>query len=81
MIERCLYNRIVRFLDHFEMINRLQFGFRKCDSTGHAVLLLTQHVCDILDRGEIPASIFLDIKKAFHSIAHDISIYNWIITE
>ena len=63
------------FLDHFEMINHLQFGFRKCHSTDHAVLLLTQHVHNILDRGEILASIFLDIKKAFDSISHDILIH------
>ena len=61
----------MRFLDHFEMINHLPFGFRKCHSTDHAVLLQTQYVHDILDRGEIPASIFLDIKKAFDSISHD----------
>ena len=57
------------------MINHLQFGFRKCHSTDHAVLSLTQNVHDILDRGEIPASIFLDIKKAFDAISHDILIH------
>ena len=62
----------MRFLDHFEMINQLQFGFRKCHSTDNAVLLLTQYVHDILDRGEIPASIFLDIEKVFDSISCDI---------
>ena len=75
IIELCLYNRIVRFLDHFEMINNLEFRFRKCHSTDHAVLLLTQYVHDILDRGEIPASIFLDIKKAFDLISHDILMH------
>ena len=65
----------MRFIDHFEMISQLLFGFCKCHSSNHAVLLLTQYVLDILDRGEIPASIFLDIKKAFDSISHDILIH------
>ena len=51
IIELCLYNRIVSFLDNFEIINHLQFGFRKCHSTDHAVLLLTQYVHDIPDLG------------------------------
>jgi retron-type reverse transcriptase len=52
--------------------NDLQFGFRKGHSSEHAILTLTQFIHDTLDKKEIPATIFIDIKKAFDTICHTI---------
>ena len=72
VIERCLYNRIVKFFDKRGCFNDLQFGFRKGHSSEHAILTLTQFIHDTLDKKEIPATIFIDIKKAFDTICHTI---------
>ena len=37
--------------------------------------IIVQHISDCLDRGETPATIFLDIQKAFDSISHQILLY------
>lgn len=70
IIERCLYVRIVNFLDKNSFFSKSQFGFRKGHSTEHAILAVTQFIHDALDKGEIPASIFVDIRKAFDTICH-----------
>ena len=45
-----------------------QFGFRTGHSTKHAILVLLQFLNDAMDRSEIPATIFVDVKKAFDTI-------------
>ncbi|XP_065575548.1 uncharacterized protein LOC136037047 [Artemia franciscana] len=37
--------------------------------------IIVQHISDCLDRDETPATIFLDIQKAFDSISHQILLY------
>ena len=72
VIERCIYKRVNNFLEKHKYFSKSQFGFRKSHSTEQAILAVTQYIHDALDRGEIPASIFIDIKKAFDTICHKI---------
>ena len=37
--------------------------------------IIVRHISDCLDRGETPATIFLDTQKAFDSISHQILLY------
>ena len=72
VIERCIYKRVNNFLEKHKYFSKSQFGFRKSHSTEQAILAVTQYIHDALERGEIPASIFIDIKKAFDTICHKI---------
>ena len=72
LLEKCLYNRIVSFLMKSKFFSPMQFGFRKSHSTEHAIMAMTQFVHDALDKGDIPATIFIDIKKVFDTISHKI---------
>ena len=49
-----------------------QFGFRKGDSTSHAIITLVDKVSKSLDKGQIIGKVYLDIRKAFDSISHQI---------
>ena len=75
VVERALYNRIYSFFEKFDYISKLQFGFRKEHCTDHPMAIIVQHISYCLDRDETPATIFLDIQKAFDSISHEILLY------
>ena len=49
-----------------------QFGFRKGHSTSHAIITLADKVSKSLDKGKIVSGVYLDIRKAFDSISHQI---------
>ena len=49
-----------------------QHGFRKLHSTETAAMELTDRLLQILDTGEIPVTIFLDLSKAFDTLNHEI---------
>ena len=49
-----------------------QFGFRNGYSTSHAINTLVDKVSKSLDKGKIVGGVYLDIRKAFDSISHQI---------
>ncbi|XP_065557596.1 ankyrin-3-like [Artemia franciscana] len=55
---------------HEEMLFEVMFGFRSGQNTEHAIVALIQYIHECLDRGEIPAKIYLDFKKAFDTTSH-----------
>ena len=54
------------------IINKNQFGFQKKKSAVDAVIVLTEKINEIVDKGELGMTIFLDLAKAFNSISHKI---------
>ena len=49
-----------------------QFGFRRGHSTSHAIITLVNKVSKSIDEGKIVGGVYLDIRKAFDSISHQI---------
>ena len=64
-IEECIYNRLNSFLKKRNFFSPFQFGFRSSYSTENAILKLTQFLNDAMDKGLLPATIFIDIKKSY----------------
>ena len=60
------------FLDAFEVLYPLQFGFREKPSTTHALLCLTKSIKHSIDNGNYGCGVFLDLQKAFDTVSHDI---------
>ena len=60
-----MYNRV---------IYDLQFGFRQKYSTFHALIRLTDKTREQLDSGNFTCGIFVDLKKEFDTVDHDILI-------
>ena len=46
--------------------------FGKCHSTSHAVITLVEKITHALDRGKIVGGVFIDFKKAYDTLSHDI---------
>ena len=67
-----MYNRIYKCFCENDIIYPLQFGFRQQYSTFYALISLTEDIRKNLNKGNIGCGIFVDLKKAFDTVEHDI---------
>ncbi len=65
----------IKLVNHLELNNLLydhQYGFQKNKSTEHNLLHAINFIHGALNRGEYAIGIFLDLKKAFDVVSHEI---------
>ena len=67
-----MHKRLCKFLDAYEILYLLQFGFREKHLTIHALLSLTESIKLSTDRGKFGCGIFLDLQKDFGMVNHKI---------
>ena len=60
------------YIKNNKILNDRQFGFRKENSTTYLMLELFDKIYNSKEKGKKPAIIFLDIKKAFDTVNHEI---------
>ena len=63
---------MLNFLDDNNILYNYQFGFREKHSTQQAILALVEKITDAWETGDIIIGVFLDLKKAFDTVPHDI---------
>ncbi|CAG9115881.1 unnamed protein product [Plutella xylostella] len=69
ILEKLINNRLKKFLTDNNLISKNQYGFRSGLSTEDAVLNLTEEVTKHLDGGEKCVGVFLDLARAFDTVA------------
>ena len=72
--EKIMYNKVITFLDRYNILYQNQFGFRQQHSSHHALITLVDKITKSLDHGDIVIGIFLDLKKVFDIVDHNILI-------
>ena len=72
MFEKCLHNRLHSYFNKYDILTRNQFGFKQNSSTSHAVKQLYDEFIDNLDETKSTYAVFLDLKKAFDTVNHQI---------
>jgi hypothetical protein len=68
MIATDLYNH----LDRNNLIYKHQYGFQRKMSTEHNLIQVTNFIGNALNNGDWVIGIFLDLKKAFDTVQHEI---------
>lgn len=72
VFERIIYDQLYVHLTRYNLLSKHQFGFRSSHSTVTALLEATDSWALNIDRGLINAVVFLDLKKAFDTVGHEI---------
>ena len=74
IVEKCLYSRLINFLNKYNIITDYQFGFRKNYSTNLALIHYVNNLTKQLHSNNNAISVFIDLSKAFDTINHNILI-------
>ena len=74
VFERLLHKRLTIYLEENNLLNDAQFGFRKGMSTVDALLNVVPFIQEALSSGDFAGGLFLDLKKAFDTVNHQILI-------
>ena len=70
VFERIVYDQVFTYLTDNNLLSSHQSGFRHLHSTVTALLEATDNWAVNIDKGEINAVVFLDLKKAFDTVDH-----------
>ena len=70
--EKVMYTRLYKFLENSNLFYSKQFGFRSKHSTNHALISISENIKNSIDNGKFGCGIFLDLKKAFDTVNHNI---------
>ena len=72
IFEKLFYERLKTYIDKHVLLSDNQYGFRSNRSTSLALLELVEKITKSIDDGKYTIGIFIDIKKAFDTIDHNI---------
>ena len=70
-----MFSRVYKFLDDYQCIYSLQFGFRAKHSTNQALIDITENIRIALDNKSYACGIFFDLQKALNTVNHNILLY------
>ena len=70
--EKVMYNRLLTFLEDYNVLFENQFGFRKLHPSYMALMVLTDKLIKSLENGEYVIGVYLDFPKAFDTVDHAI---------
>ena len=70
IFERAIYEQLFNYFSDNYSFFQGQYGFRSGHSTEMTALEINDRISDIMNKDEIPISIFVDLSKAFDTIDH-----------
>ena len=76
IIEKLIHLRLGLFLETHNCYYLFQFGFRLNFSTNNALNSIAENIQTQLDDGKYSAGVFIDLKKAFDTVDHNILLKN-----
>ena len=74
VLEKLFDSRLQAFIDKNKLLSSSQYGFRSNLSTSYALLELIEELSKSLDDKKITIGVFIDLKKAFDTIDHQLLV-------
>ena len=72
ILERLIYDQMMSFIKKHSILFVYQYGFRQKHSTTLALVDIIDKIKNNLDENKFGIGIFLDVKKAFDTVNHEI---------
>lgn len=72
LLEKIHCKQLSLYLENGNWLNDSQRGFRAKQSIMSALLLFTEHLRYSLNKGQITGAIFIDLRKPFDNLNHQI---------
>ena len=72
IMEKIMHKKLYHFLEENNILFKKQFSFRKNNSTVYALIEITEKIKKSIDSGLYGCGIFIDLRKAFDTVNHDI---------
>ena len=70
IFEKLVCKQLTNYIEKYEILSKLQFGFRNGTSTEHAIAEITENFKQSIDNNKYTCAIFLDFAKAFDTVNH-----------
>ena len=72
IIEKLIHKKLYGFQEEHNILYHNQFGFKKNNSTVHALIQISEMIKASIDTGKFGCGIFIDLRKAFDTVNHEI---------
>ena len=72
LLERFVQRQFMAFLEENSLLSPAQFGFRRKHSTVTSLVKVTDEWMKAIDEGKYTGAVFIDLKKAFDCVNHDL---------
>ena len=67
-----MYNRLINFINKYNILYKYQFGLRKNHSTSMALMTIVDKISEALQNKQFVLGVFLYLSKAFDTVDHEI---------
>ena len=74
IFERAVHDQLYQYLTRLKLLILNQHGFRKLHSTNTTLIEVCDHLLSNLQRGAATGVLFLDLKKAFDTVNHELML-------
>ena len=72
LLEKAVHTQLVYYMKSIGLLHKNQHGFRAGKSTGSAIFQYIKDLFTGLDNDSVTGAIYIDYKKAFDTVSHDI---------
>ena len=79
LLEKAVHTQLVYYINSIGLLHHNQHRFRTGKSTGSAIFQYTKNLFNAFDNGDITTAIYIDYKKAFDTICHEILLKKLIL--